>query len=92
MVRRSTPKQVLAEWYFPIRVRVAVPPGGLGSKFDAMQLWLSQHVGTGTYFIGGEAGAGLQDAALFYFLDADIAAAFVSHFGCGLVIGREPPR
>jgi hypothetical protein len=38
-----------------------------------------------------KAGLGLQDAALFYFVDADMAAAFVDRFACGLIIGREPP-
>jgi hypothetical protein len=41
--------------------------------------------------MGAQAGAGLQDRALFYFVDAKMAAAFVDRFACGLIVGREPP-
>jgi hypothetical protein len=34
MVQRSAPQQVVAEPYFPVRVRVAVPTGGSGSQFQ----------------------------------------------------------
>jgi hypothetical protein len=91
MVQRSAPQQVLAERYFPVRVRVAVPPGGFGSQFNTMCAWLDQHVGKAGYFTGAQAGAGLRDAALFYFIDAKMAAAFVDRFACGLIIGREAP-
>jgi hypothetical protein len=90
-VQRSAPQQVVAERYFPVRVRVAVPPGGFGSQFNIMCGWLDQHAGKAGYFTGAQAGAGLQDAALFYFVDAKIAAAFVDRFACGLIIGREAP-
>jgi hypothetical protein len=56
-----------------------------------MCAWLDQHAGRGGYFTGAHAGPGLQDAALFYFVDAKMAAAFVDRFACGLIIGREPP-
>ena len=91
MVQRSAPQQFVAERYFPVRVRVAVPPGGFGSQFNIMCAWLDQHAGKAGYFTGAQAGAGLQDAALFYFIDAKVAAAFVDRFACGLVIGHEPP-
>jgi hypothetical protein len=74
-----------------VRVRVAVPPGSFGSQFNVMCGWLDQHAGKVGYFTGAQAGAGLQDAALFYFIDAKVAAAFVDRFACGLVIGHEPP-
>ena len=64
MVQRSAPQQVVAERYF--RVRVAVPPGGFGSQFNIMCAWLDQHAGKDGYFTGAQAGARLQDAALFY--------------------------
>jgi predicted lipid-binding transport protein (Tim44 family) len=37
----------------------------------------------------GLAGRSLQDAALFYFIGAKMAAAFVDRFACRLIIGRE---
>jgi hypothetical protein len=55
-----------------------------------MCAWLDQHAGKAGYFTGAEAGAGLRDAALFYFIEANVAAAFVDRFACGL-IGREAP-
>jgi hypothetical protein len=91
MVQRSAPQQVVAERYFPVRVRVAVPPGGFGSQFNIMCAWLDQHAGKAGYFTGAQAGAGLQDAALFYFNDARVASAFINRFACALIIGREPP-
>src|ERR1700730_2301488 len=91
MVQRSAPQQVAAERYFPVRVRVAVPPGGFGTQFNIMCAWLDQHAGKRGYFTGAKAGAGLQDAALLYFIDAKIAAAFVDRFACRLIIGREAP-
>jgi len=39
---------------------------------------------------GLEGPNGLQDAALFSFIDAEKAAAFVDRFACGLIIGRKP--
>jgi hypothetical protein len=56
-----------------------------------MCAWLDHHSGNGDYFTGAQAGAGLRDAALFYFVDAKMAAAFVDRFACGLIIGRDPP-
>ncbi len=91
MVQRSAPRQVMAERYFPVRVRVAVPPGGFGSQLNIMCGWLDQHAGAAGYFTGAETGAGLGDAALFYFVDARMAAAFVDRFACGLIFGRELP-
>jgi hypothetical protein len=91
MVQRSAPQQAVAERYFPVRVRVAVPPGGFGNQFNVMCGWLDEHADKAGYFTGAQAGAWLQDAALFYFIDAKVAAAFVNRFACGLIIGREVP-
>jgi hypothetical protein len=91
MVQRSAPQQAVAERYFPVRVRVAVPPGGFGNQFNVMCAWLDQHAGRGGYFTGAQAAPGLQDAALFYFVEAKMAAAFVDRFACGLIIGRDAP-
>ena len=56
-----------------------------------MREWLDYHAGRDAYFTGSETVAGRQDAALFYFVDAKLAAAFVDRFACGLIIGREAP-
>lgn len=77
MVHRSAPR------------RIAVPIGGFGSQLNLMRQWLDDHAGREGYFTGSETVPGRQDAALFYFVDAKIAAAFVDRFACGLVVGRE---
>jgi hypothetical protein len=34
-----------AEHRFPVRIRIGIPPGGLGSRLDQMILWLEQNCG-----------------------------------------------
>jgi hypothetical protein len=38
--------------------------------------------------LGAEAGPGLADAALFFFLDVPSALAFVERFACGVILVR----
>ena len=90
MVQRSAPQSYYAESYFPVRVRVAVPPGGFGSQLNTIYGWLDQHVGRAGYWSGG-GGRRALDTTMFYFLTVDSAKAFVDRFGCGLVVGIEPP-
>ena len=66
MVRRSTPQQHLAEDYFPVRVRVAVPPKGFGAQINTMHGWLNQHIGKDRHWVGADADGGRPDAVLFY--------------------------
>lgn len=90
MIQRSAPQQLYAESYFPVRVRVAVPPGGFGQRLDAIYAWLDQHVGKTAYWSGGGNLRG-EDTATFYFLTINDAKALVDRFECGLIVGREPP-
>jgi len=92
MVRRSTPEKVLAERYFPVRVRIAVPPGGFGRQLDEMHGWLNLHAGRGRFSIQGAPNDLGVEAAYFYFTDVRLAQAFVDRFACGLaVIAQLPP-
>ncbi len=91
MVHRSTPQHVLADRYFPVRVRVAVPPLGFGAQLDRMHAWLDQHAGPDGYFNGSQTQPGMKDAALYYFMDPKVAAEFVETFECELVTGHERP-
>jgi hypothetical protein len=91
MLRRSTPQQTLADRYFPIRLRVAVPTLGFGAQLEHMHAWLDQHAGPDGYFNGSQTQTGMKDAALFYFMDPKVAAEFVETFGCELVVGHEAP-
>jgi hypothetical protein len=61
MVRRSTPQHRLAERYFPVRVRVAVPPApGFGWRLNEMHEWLDRNVGRRRYFVGSQADQGYR--------------------------------
>ena len=92
MVRRSTSERILAERYFPVRVRIAVPAGGFGRQLDEMHGWLNLHAGRGQFSIQGAPNDLGIDAAYFYFADIRLAQAFVERFACGLaVITRSPP-
>src|SRR5580658_2779120 len=73
-----------AERQFPVRVRVAVPPGGFGRQLSDMHAWLDQVCGA-TGWTSAPAGiAGIvNDAVAFYFDDAALARAFVNRFCCG---------
>jgi hypothetical protein len=94
MIRRSTPQAVLAERFFPVRVRVLVPPDGFGMQLDRFCAWLDVHVGKENYWIGSDAARG-RDTTLFYFVDVDAARSFLDRFACGAVLldrGREEDR
>jgi hypothetical protein len=92
MVRRSAPQQHLAESYFPVRVRVAVPPKGFGQQLNTMHEWLNQHIGKDRHWVGADADRGQADAVLFYFIEVRDAVAFIDRFACGVLVGRDPPR
>ena len=68
MVRRSAPQQHLAEDYFPVRVRVAVPPKGFGEQINTIHGWLNQHIGKDRHWVGADVDAERADAVLFYFI------------------------
>ena len=84
MVRRSTPMSVTAERSFPVRVRVTVPPHGLGLRLNEMHEWLIQHAPDDGHFVGGERGP--PQAALVYFADIAVARAFCHEFACGRML------
>src|ERR1700733_6277155 len=72
------------ERMFPVRVRIAVPPGGFGRQLSVMHAWLDAvcAAGGGAAAPAGLAGI-LNDAVAFYFDDAAFAQAFVNRFCCG---------
>jgi hypothetical protein len=73
-----------AERHFPVRVRIALPPEGLGRQIEIMHAWLDQTCGVDGW---ATAPAGLigviNDAIAFYFHSAAFAHAFVVRFCCG---------
>ena len=69
---------------FPVRVRIAVPPTGLGKQLTQMQDWLDHNAGADGWGMtpSGERGV-LNDALSIHFADATIASAFVARWCIG---------
>ena len=85
MVKPRT-KTWMAEAYFPVRVRVAVPRGGFGHQLNTMHAWLGQQIGEDRHWTAGGPRSDDTDSLLFYFLTVDDAKAFIGRFACGLSI------
>jgi hypothetical protein len=81
MTRAAIQARQQTERRFPVRVRIAVPPEGLGRQIEIMHAWLDETCGAEGW---GMAPAGLvgvlNDAIAFYFDDAAFAHAFVARF------------
>ena len=73
-----------AERRFPVRVRIGVPPGGLGQRYAQMTDWLNGNCGSDGWAMtpSGSRGA-LNDAVSVYFADATLASAFVARWCAG---------
>jgi hypothetical protein len=69
---------------FPVRIRIAVPPEGLGRQLEIMSAWLDETCGAEGWAIAPAGLAGVvNDALALYFEDAAFAHAFVARFCCG---------
>ena len=84
MTRASIQARQQTERRFPVRVRIAVPPEGLGRQIEIMHAWLDETCGAAGWS-SAPAGLGgvLNDAVAFYFDDAAFAHALVNRFCCG---------
>ena len=68
-----------AERRFPVRIRIAVPPNGLGQRYAQITTWLDENCGADGWAITPSGTRGvLNDATSIYFADATLASAFVS--------------
>jgi hypothetical protein len=84
MARTSQLQQREAERRYPVRVRIAVPPEGLGPQLALMHAWLDDTCGSEGWATAPAGTAGIvNDAIAFYFADAAFAHAFVARFCCG---------
>ena len=84
MTRASVQARQQAERRFPVRVRIAVPPEGLGRQIEVMHAWLDETCGVDGWAATPAGFVGiLNDAIAFYFEDAAFAHAFVARFCCG---------
>jgi len=64
---------------FPVRVKIFVPPTGLGSLLDRMAEWLRANLEPQTYACHSAPGVACSTAA-FYFRDLNAASAFARAF------------
>ena len=73
-----------AERRFPVRIRIGVPPAGLGSRLDQIKTWLDENCGANGWALTPSGTRGvLNDAASIYFADATFAGAFVARWCVG---------
>ena len=70
-----------AERRFPVRVRIAVSPEGLGSRLDQIIAWLDANCGADGWTSTPSSTRGVvNDALAVYLLDATIASAFMARW------------
>jgi len=83
---RGNPREMItvAERRFPVRIRIAVPPSGLGQRYTQITAWLGENCGADGWVMtpSGTRGA-LNDALSIYFADAALASAFVARWCIG---------
>jgi hypothetical protein len=73
-----------AERRFPVRIRIGVPPDGLGSRLDQIKAWLDENCGAEGWAMTPSGTRGvLNDAVSIYFGDPTLANAFVARWCVG---------
>jgi hypothetical protein len=73
-----------AERRFPVRIRIGVPPDGLGSRLDQIKAWLDENCGAEGWAMTPSGIRGvLNDAVSIYFGDPTLASAFVARWCVG---------
>jgi hypothetical protein len=61
----------------PVRIRIAIPPGGLGQRHSQITAWLDANCGSDGWAMTPSGTRGvLNDAISIYFADATLAGAF----------------
>src|SRR5262249_179176 len=88
--KRSTmpgnPREMItsAERRFPVRIRIAVPPSGLGQRHTQITAWLDENCGADAWAMTPSGTRGvLNDAVSIYFAHAPLASSFVSRWCVG---------
>jgi hypothetical protein len=73
-----------AERLFPVRIRIGVPPGGLGQRYTHITAWLDENCGSDGWAMTPSGMRGvLNDAVSVYFADATLASAFAARWCVG---------
>ena len=70
-----------AERRFPVRIRLAVPAGGFGTRLTEMHAWLDETCGADGWAMtpSGQRGV-VNDAVAVYFRDPTLASGFVARW------------
>jgi hypothetical protein len=72
---------MLAERRFPVRIRIGIPPDGLGRRHAQLTAWLDENCGADGWAMTPSGTRGvLNDALSIYFADATLASAFVARW------------
>jgi hypothetical protein len=86
IIMPGNPREMItaAERLFPVRIRIGVPPGGLGQRYSQITDWLDENCGADGWAItpAGTRGV-LNDAISVYFADATLAGAFAARWCVG---------
>ena len=83
-MRAAMQAQREAERRYPVGVRIAVPPEGLGRQLEIIHAWLDETCGAEGWAIAPAGTTGIvNDALTLYFEDAAFAHAFVARFCSG---------
>src|SRR3954454_20485125 len=70
-----------AERRFPVRIRIGIPPEGLGGRHDKMIEWLDANCGSDGWMSMPSSTRGVvNDALAIYFADVILASAFVARW------------
>jgi hypothetical protein len=88
----GNPRQIItmAERRFPVRIRMAVPPGGFGRRHAEMTAWLDENCSANGWAMTPSGMRGvLNDAVSIYFIDTTLASAFVARWCAGSRIETE---
>jgi hypothetical protein len=73
-----------AERRFPVRIRIGVPPSGLGQRHTQITAWLNENYGADGWAMTPSGTRGvLNDALSIYFADAALTNAFVARWCAG---------
>ena len=82
----GNPREMItaAERRFPVRIRIAVPPEGLGRRHSQITAWLDENCGADGWAMTPSGTRGvLNDALSLYFAEATLASAFVARWCVG---------
>jgi hypothetical protein len=67
-----------------VRVRIGIPPGGLGRRLDEVNAWLDANCGADGWAITPSGSRGVvNDVLAINFADATLASAFVARWCAG---------